>query len=134
MSNKELVKQVCKAVHTMKPQFAESLPAGLDPDKFIRNATNAIQMHPQQEKLLNADRQSLFLSLQKAAVDGLNIDGREAALTVFNTKVGGEWISKAQYMPMTLGLVKLARNSGEISTISAEVVYSNDEFIHYHDS
>jgi len=112
--------QVCQGLQKMEPQLKQALPAGLSVDRFIRTATNAIQMHPQKDKLASADRQSLFLSCQKAASDGLMLDGREAALVCFGDQV--------QYMPMTQGLVKLARNSGEIGKIGAWVVYSNDKF------
>lgn len=33
-------------------------------------------------------------------------------------------------MPMVQGLVRLARNSGEIKTITSEVVYENDKFVY----
>ena len=114
------MQQVCQGLQKMETNFKQSLPAGLSAERFIRTATNAIQMHPQKDKLLNANRQSLYNSCQKAAIDGLMLDGREAALVVFGTD--------ATYMPMTQGLVKLARNSGEIANIVAEVVYSNDKF------
>lgn len=112
--------QVCQGLQKMENQLKQTLPTGMSVDRFIRTATNAIQMHPQKDKLASADRQSLFLSCQKAASDGLMLDGREAALVVFGDQV--------QYMPMTQGLVKLARNSGEIGKIGAWVVYSKDKF------
>jgi recombination protein RecT len=114
--------QVCQGLQKMQPNFAQALPKGLSPDKFIRTATNAIQMHPQRNALLAADRQSLYNACQKAAIDGLMLDGREAALVVFS--------GQATYMPMTQGLVKLARNSGEIANIIAEVVYEKDKFVY----
>lgn len=114
------LQQVCQGLQKMETNFKQALPKGLSVDRFIRTATNAIQMHPQRDKLLNANRQSLYNSCQKAAIDGLMLDGREAALVVFGTD--------ATYMPMTQGLVKLARNSGEITTIVSEVVFSNDKF------
>jgi len=99
-----------------------SLPEGLSVKKFMRTAVNAITTHSQADKLLKADRKSLFTACQKAASDGLIIDGKEATLTVFSGEV--------VYMPMTQGLVKLARNSGEIGNIIAEVVYENDDFVY----
>ena len=96
------------------------LPDGLDPKRFMRTVVNTLACHPQVDKLLKADRQSLFNALQKAAGDGLMVDGRESTLTVFKNTV--------TYMPMVQGLVKLARNSNEISAIVSEVVYSKDGF------
>lgn len=117
-----LLKQVCQGLQKMEGNFKKSLPAGLSAERFIKTATNAIQMHAQKDKLLQADRQSLYNACQKAAVDGLMLDGSQAALVVFKDQV--------TYMPMTQGLVKLARNSGEIGSIVAEVVYKKDKFVY----
>lgn len=122
MTDKQLtpIGQICTNIKKMEPEFKMALPKGLSPDKFIRTAVQGIQTHRDKNKLANADRKSLYLACQKAASDGLVLDGRESALVVF----GGEVV----YMPMTQGLVKLARNSGEIANIIAEVVYENDDF------
>jgi recombination protein RecT len=113
--------EVCNALVSMKPDFEEALKgSGVSVDRFVQVGKQALQMHRDIAKLLSADRKSLYLSFRKAASDGLMIDGREAALVVFGTE--------ATYMPMTQGLVKLARNSGEIANIEANVVYSKDKF------
>jgi len=52
-------------------------------------------------------------------------DGRESAIVPF----GG----KARYMPMVAGICKKARNSGEIGTIDAQVVYEKDEYASWTD-
>ena len=109
-----------------KSKLKESLPAHINVDAFVRNTMNAIQLHPQQDKILNSDRKTLFLSCQKAAADGLLLDGREATLVAFWNKDKG--VNDIQYIPMTQGLVKAARNSGEIVSIFAEVVHENDFF------
>ena len=102
------------------------LPVGMDSRRFMRTVVNTISTHPQSDKLLRADRQSLFNSCQKAAGDGLLIDGREATLVVFHDRKSNT--DRVSYIPMVQGLVKLARNSGEISNIIAELVYSKDDF------
>ena len=104
------------------------LPPGLELRRFMRTVSNLLQTHAQSARLLAADRQSLFNACQKAAGDGLLLDGREAVLTVFHESKSNT--DKVTYMPMVQGLVKLARNSSEISNIVAEVVYDKDEFIY----
>ena len=89
--------------------------------KFIRTTLTAIQMQPE---LLDTDKRSLLGSCMKAAQDGLIPDGREAALVIFRTKEG----PKTQYMPMVGGILKKIRNSGELASISANVVYEKDQF------
>lgn len=104
-------------IEVMAPQFKAALPAHVTVEKFSRVAMTAIQSNPQ---LQNADRASLFGAVVKLAQDGLLPDGREAALVMFG--------NKAQAMPMIAGVLKKIRQSGEVSKISAQVVYENDAF------
>jgi len=114
---------------TMRAEIAKALPTGVDPDRFIRTVVTAVQMNPD---LAYADRRSLMGSCMKAAQDGLLPDGREAVLNIYNTKqkIDGrdEWVPTVQYLPMVRGLLKVARNSGEIAHIDAAAVYQEDEF------
>lgn len=105
----------------MTTEFHAALPQQISPEKFIRTTMTAVGMQPE---LLSADRKSLLGSCLKAAQDGLLPDGREAALVIFRTKDG----PKVQYMPMYAGILKRARNSGDIASIAAHVVYENDQF------
>lgn len=105
----------------MQPEFASALPPQIPVEKFIRTTLTAVQMNPE---LLSADRRSLLGACMKAAQDGLLLDGREAAPVIFNTKDG----KKVQYMPMVGGILKKIRNSGELASISANVVYDKDFF------
>ena len=105
----------------MNQDLQSALPPQIPVDKFIRTTLTAVQMQPD---LLAADRKSLLGSTMRAAQDGLLCDGREAALVIFNTKEG----KKVQYMPMVGGILKKIRNSGELASISAQVVYDKDHF------
>lgn len=121
--------QICQALDQMEGSFVQTLQGtGINPQRFLITAKTAIQTHQQKDKLEKADRGSLYLAIKKAASDGLMPDGREAALVIYNTKVGEKWVATVQYQPMVQGLVKLARNSGEIESIGAYVVYSADKF------
>ena len=101
----------------MSHEFQSALPPQIPVEKFIRTTLTAIQMQP---ALLDTDRRSLLGSCMKAAQDGLLCDGREAALVIFK--------GHAQYLPMVGGILKKMRNSGEIASIGAHVVYENDHF------
>lgn len=110
--------------------FRGALPAHIPVERFKKVLINAINTNP---KLLGADRRTLFMSAMKAATDGLVPDGREGALVIYSTKQkdanGGEhWIDAVQWMPMIAGIRKKVRNSGEIATWDAHVVYEKDEF------
>jgi recombination protein RecT len=101
----------------MAGQIKMALPAHISVEKFQRVAITAVQTNPD---LLTCDRSSLFASLMKCAQDGLLPDGRDAAIAIFK--------GQAQYMPMVAGLMKKARQSGEISSWSAHAVHANDDF------
>jgi recombination protein RecT len=100
------------------PEIAQNLPSTVSPDKFRNVVITAANMN---EELLRADRKSLIGACVKCAADGLVPDGREAALVLFSGKV--------QYMPMIGGLLKRARNSGEIASLVVQVVYERDTFV-----
>lgn len=112
---------VRKTLQQMQPEFQAALPPQIPVDKFIRTTITAVQMNPE---LLHADRRSLLGAAMRAAQDGLLLDGREAAPVIFRTKDG----PKVQYMPMVGGILKKIRNSGELASISAQVVYDKDHF------
>lgn len=107
----------------MTHEFNVALPAAIPVDRFIRTIVTAVQMEP---KLLEADRRTLISACMKAAQDGLLLDGREAGLSVYNDRQnGGKTVA---YLPMVGGILKKIRQSGEISSIRAHVVYEGDEF------
>lgn len=105
----------------MEAEFKAALPPQIPVDRFIRTTITAVQMNPD---LLDVDRRSLLAGCMRAAQDGLLVDGREAALVIFKSKAG----PMAQYMPMLAGILKKLRNSGELASIAAHVVYQHDHF------
>ncbi len=115
--------QICQAIDKMEGSLNENLQGtGIAVGRFLATAKTAIQTHTDKDRLASADRSSLYLAIKKAAGDGLMPDNREAALVVYGNQV--------QYQPMVQGLVKLARQSGEIESIGAYIVYDQDEFIY----
>lgn len=125
MSNNQqlVVKQetnsVRSALELMKPQLVAALPRHLTPDRLARVVMTAIQNTP---KLLECDRQSLFSAIMTCAQLGLEPDGvlGQAYLIPFGKKV--------QFIPGYRGLIALARNSGDVTSIQAQAVYEGDFF------
>ena len=111
------IEEVRKSLMLMKDQFALALPPQIEPDKFVRVVMTALQQSP---ALIQAGRQSLYAACMKSAQDGLLPDGREAALVMFGQDVA--------YMPMVGGILKKIRNSGELATITSQMVHKNDRF------
>jgi len=116
------VEAVRNTLKIMEPQFKAALPPQVSVKKFTRVAMTAIQNTP---SLLNIDRKSLFGELIKCSQDGLLPNGEEAAIIPFK--------NQAKYMPMVKGILKKVRNSGELASITSQIVYKNDEFEFYVD-
>ncbi|QHP80680.1 hypothetical protein EO763_12480 [Pectobacterium odoriferum] len=102
------------------------LPAHVPYERFANAAAVALASN---NDLYNADHQSVINALTACAKDGLIPDNREAAMVVYKKKqANGDWKLIAQYMPMIDGVLKRARQSGEISIIAARAVYEKDKF------
>lgn len=106
----------------MTPEFSRALPPQIRPEVFVRTALTAIQTNA---SILQCSRKSVWSSLMRAAQQGLLPDGREGAIVPFK--------GEAQWMPMVGGILKLVRNSGELKSITARVVYGGDNFRHWVD-
>jgi recombination protein RecT len=111
------VAAIAAGLEKMRPQFKVSLPSHISPERFERTVLTALNNDPD---LVSADRRSLFNSCAKAAQDGLLPDKREGALVIFKDKSGKKLVT---WMPMVFGLVKKMRQSDEIDTIGANIVY-----------
>lgn len=109
-----------------RKQIAESMgyPVGHEAvNRFTRVVLRAVQEDP---KVLEADRNSLYLACLRAAQDNLAPDGKEGKLVIYNTKQGDRWVNKVQWMPMVGGIRKIAASYG--FDIQAHVVCENDVF------
>lgn len=113
---------------SQKGEFDKVLPSHISFEKFQRTVMTAVLVSPD---LLEADRASLMVSCIKAATDGLLPDNRDAALVIFNSKNGNDWIKKVQYMPMYAGILKKVRQSGDLASAVTHVVYEKDKFEYF---
>ena len=104
-------------IHQMKSQFALALPKHLTPDRFMRVCLTAVNKNP---KLLECTKESVLACLMDCSQFGLEPDGRKAHLIPYG--------NKCQLIFDYKGLVELARRSGEIAYIHADVVCANDKF------
>ena len=109
------------ALAAMSKELASVLPANVPTKRFLRIASEAITDTP---SLLECDRGSLYKAVKDCAADGLVIDGREAAIVPFYDSKAK--IKKAKYMPMVTGIIKRARNSGDIESIYPVIRYEKD--------
>lgn len=114
------------SVATMRSMIASqekaikaTLPKHIDFARFCRVAINAMQTTP---KLMECDQNSFLLSVMRAAQLGLEPDGLmgQAYLIPYGKSV--------QLQIGYKGYITLARQSGDISFITAETVHENDDF------
>lgn len=111
-----------------KSDFRSLMKSDEETEAFMRIVKNAVIRDP---KIAEADQQTVFLECQKAATDGLVLDGREAVLNRYNKRVkdsNGKWVSTVvvAYIPMILGIKKRVRNSGVVSAWNFGLVYANE--------
>lgn len=119
MSNLTLIKD--KLYHPSAiAQLKLALPAHITPERFQRVAWTAIA---NSTDIKDCEPNSVINALTKCAQDGLMPDNREAAIVKYG--------SSATYLPMVYGLIKRMRNSGDVKSVNAHIVYRNDEFDYY---
>jgi len=124
------IDQFCALLDAKEGTFVAALPPQIPFTKFRSVVISALALDP---KLVHSDKGTLFTACLQAASDGLLPNKREAALVIYKTKIkdknGVEKIIDAvQYMPMIAGVLKKMRQSGEVSSFTAQCVYEGDEF------
>lgn len=113
-------------VSLRKDMMLPLLPKSLSFDKFEAMVIAAVGSNP---KLLECDRASLLKACIQAAELGLSLNptlGEGDILQVYDAR---NKTYNAQFRPRYMGLMKLARQSGVIAKIEAEIVREKDEFL-----
>ncbi len=122
---KKKAEGVSTLVNGMIPELAKAIPAGgASAAQFARVALTSIRKNP---KILECTEWSLRAALMDAASLGLDVDGLLGEAYLIPQKRGG--VQEVRLGIGYKGLVSLARRSGEIKTISADVVYEGDHFV-----
>jgi len=108
-----------------RKQLEMALPKHLSADRLLRVAMTSIQKNP---RLLDCTPQSLLACVMVCAQLGLEPDQflGQAYLVPFKDNKAGKTI--CTLIPGYRGYIALARRSGEMSTVSAQVVYERDTF------
>jgi len=127
MSNITPVDELKSNLSKMESQFKMALPKHIPAERFMRVIFTAIGQTP---ALSRADRQSFYAACMKSAQAGLLPDGKESAIVTFKNKAGQEI---CQFMPMVAGILKQVRNSGELASITSQLVYEKDDFKYWID-
>lgn len=107
------------------PTLQKMIPAHVKYDRFQAQLVTAVAYNP---KLLECDENSLLRAAAECVSVGLSLSPtmKEADILPVWSPNG----TAAQFRPRYMGLMKLARQSGEIASIYAHEVYENDEFVY----
>lgn len=113
----------------IKGPLADALPKWLSIDRLLRIVFTSAMRQP---KIFDCTRESILQSIMLCAQLGIEpILGRGYLIPYNNSvNVAGKWIKQleCQFQPGYQGLVDLARRSGKVDDVFAEVVYEKDEF------
>jgi len=111
----------------VKAQISAALPKWLSPDRFLRVIFGAALRNP---KILECSVESILQSVMMCAQLGLEpILGRAHLVPYWN---GKKRCLECQFQPGYQGLTDLARRSGMIQDVYAQVVYEADHFVSIH--
>lgn len=119
VSSKDKQATIKDLLERSKSSIAAVLPKHLTPERLLKVALSATARTP---ALLACTPHSILLAVMQAAELGLEVGGLlgEAYFVPFKNQV--------QLIVGYRGLIKLARNSGQLRTIEARVVHANDVF------
>ena len=109
---------------SIQKELRRAIPKHLTVDRLLRVAMTSIQQNP---KLLDCTEHSLLRCIMVCAELGLepsNFLG-QAYLVPFKN----HGVLEAQLIPGYRGYIALARRSGQVQTVSSQVVYENDHFV-----
>ena len=109
---------LAQLISQMRPEIARALPRHLNPDRMARIATTCLRQTP---ALARTTPESFLGALLTASQLGLEPGPTGEAYLVPYGNV-------CTFVPGYRGLIRLARNSGQLRDIWAEVVFANDEF------
>jgi recombination protein RecT len=112
------IQTIAQLFEKQKPNIAQVLPRGMDPDQFVKIAIAAIVKTP---KLQECTAASLYLAVSQAAQLGAIPGALGHGYLV-------PYGSDCQFILGYRGMIDLARRSGQIVSITAEVVREGDVF------
>jgi len=128
-SERAAIQRVAQALEAARDRIAAVMPKCLTPDRLFRVAMATIYRTP---RLAQCTTESLVAAVHAAAELGLEPNGAIAHGYLIPRRNGkaskqaGCDVYEAQFLVGYLGLVELARRSGQVSSIYARVVFEND--------
>jgi recombination protein RecT len=119
---------VRQAIEAQSSAFRAVLPRHVDPERFSRLTLTAVKASPELMQCFGTQQgqTSVLIAAMQAAAVGLEPNTPTQDAWILPRRNKNVW--EAQLMIGYRGLLKLARRSGTIETIYAEVVHEGDQF------
>jgi recombination protein RecT len=117
-----------ETIQKQTPALQQVLPKSLDPERFSRLVLTAVKATPDLIRCFDTvqGQTSVLLSAMQLATVGLEPNTATQDAWLLPRRRNGVWECQPSYGYR--GLLKLARRSGQIKTVYAEVVREGDDF------
>lgn len=114
-------------LHTdaFKTQVAAALPKFFDKDRFLRAAINEFRLNPALAECTVPSVLGFFMQAAMCGLEPSSVLGQCYPVPFNNRKTGAR---ECQYIIGYRGMASIARRSGEVLSIDAQVVHERDEF------
>lgn len=117
------IDQFKTSLQLAEPTLRKMIPAHIPYDRFQAQLVTAVAYNP---RLLECTSSSLVRAAAECVSIGLSLSPTMKEADIL--PVWGKDGTEAQFRPRYIGLMKLARQSGEIASIYSHEVYERDEF------
>ena len=106
-------------------QLAAALPKFMDTDHFVRSALTEFRLNPALAECSVPSVLGYFMQAAACGLEPASALGQCYPVPFWNKKTGQK---EVQYLLSYRGMLSIARRSGEIASVIAEVVHEKDEF------
>lgn len=114
-----------KLLPALSQALPETMKKYLTPERCVKVAMLAIRKSP---LLAQCTKESIFQCVMDSASLGLDVGGMLGHAYMVPFKNNKKGVYESQLVIGYKGLISLARRSGEVLSVKAEVVYEKDEF------
>lgn len=125
LATRDRISTVRGLLEKSKAQIALALPRHMSAERMMRIALTSIQRNP---ALLECDPISLIGAVIQSSQLGLEPDGVLGQAYLIPYRNSRKGTREVQFQPGYLGLLALARRSGDIDSVDTRVVYERDRF------
>lgn len=126
VQQKDSYKRVTELIERAAPALEKMQTKYLKPERLVKIALSSFARQPE---ILECSAHSILIAIMQATEVGLEFGSakREAYLIPRrNNALGG--VMEATFLPSYVGLITVARRSGEVVDIESRVVHEKDEF------